>query len=70
MATNYDEILPSFAIANLKQIEQMKAGLKVAMLKKLISNGKLEVLKIGNKIHIARSELIRYLEANTIAKVS
>jgi hypothetical protein len=66
MSTNYDKILPEFRIANLVQIEQMKAGLKIAMLKKLIGKGELEVIKIGNKLHIARTELIRYLEANTV----
>jgi len=70
MDTNYDKILPPFAIANLMQIEKMKAGLKVAMLKKLIAKGELEVIKIGNKLHIARTELIRYLEANTIPKTA
>lgn len=68
--TNFDEILPPFVLANLLQIEQMKAGLKIAMLKKLIGRGELEVVRIGNKLHIARTELIRYLESNTIAIAS
>ena len=67
MKTKFNEILPPFVLANLLQIEQMKAGLKIAMLKKLIRNGELEVTKIGNKLHISRAELIRYLEDNTIA---
>ncbi len=66
--TNLNEIIPTFAIANLLQIEQMKVGLKIAMLKKLISKGELEVIKIGTKLHIARTELIRYLEANTVSR--
>ena len=68
MTTDYDKTLPPFVIANLMQIEQMKAGLKVAMLKKLIGKGKIEVIKIGNKLHISRAELIRYLNDNTIQK--
>ena len=35
------------------------------MAKKLVYNGYLEVVKIGNKIHISREELINYLESNT-----
>ena len=66
--TNFNKTLPFFVLANLSEIEQMKAGLKIPMLKKLIGNGELEVTKIGNKLHISRIELIRYLEENTIKK--
>ena len=36
------------------------------MAKKLIYNNELEVVKIGKKIHISRTELIRFLIDNTI----
>jgi len=64
-ATNYQDLLPKGIIFNLKQIEDFSI-LKVSMAKKLIQNGELESVKIGNKIHISRTELIRFLEENTV----
>ena len=65
MRANYDELIPKGVIFNLKEIEEMNI-IKIDMAKKLISKNEIEVVKIGNKLHISRSELIRYLEANTI----
>jgi predicted transcriptional regulator len=39
--------------------------IKTDMAKKLINNGQIEVTRIGNKLHISRTELIRYLTENT-----
>lgn len=64
MTTNYDSIIPNKILFNLKEIEQLGV-LKTYMTKKLVFNGFLEVVRIGNKIHISREELIRYLESNT-----
>jgi len=64
-ATNYQDLLPQGIIFNLKQIEDLSI-LKVSMAKKLIHNGELESVKIGNKIHISRTELIRFLDENTV----
>ena len=58
-------IIPQGVIFNLKEIEDMKI-IKSDMAKKLIYNNELEVVKIGKKIHISRTELIRFLIANTI----
>ncbi len=69
ITTDYSEIIPKGVLFNLVQVEQYNI-LKVDMAKKLIAQGKIEVVKIGNKIHIARTELIRYLEANTIPKTA
>ncbi len=63
--TNYQDLLPQGIIFNLKQIEEFSI-LKVSMAKKLILLGQLESVKIGNKIHISRTELIRFLEENTV----
>ena len=65
MKTNYDSIIPQGVLFNLRQVEDMRI-IKVDMAKKLISKGELEVVKIGNKLHLSRAELIRYLEENTI----
>ena len=69
MRTNYDELIPKGVIFNLKEIEEMNI-IKIDMAKKLIAQNEIEVVKIGNKLHISRSELIRYLEANTIVACS
>lgn len=66
MKSNFDELIPKAILFNLRQIEEIGL-IKVDMLKKLIANRELEIVKIGNKIHITRSELIRFLVANTIA---
>jgi len=69
MQTNYDNLIPKGVLFNLKQIEEMNL-IKVDMCKKLIANNILEIVKVGNKLHISRAELIRYLEDNTIQKRS
>ena len=69
MRTNYDELIPKGVIFNLKEIEEMNI-IKTDMAKKLILKNEIEVVKIGNKLHISRSELIRYLETNTIVVYS
>ena len=65
MFEKYDMLIPQGVIFNLKEIEEMKI-LKIDMAKKLIYNNELEVVKIGKKIHISRTELIRFLIDNTI----
>ena len=67
--TNYNEQIPQGVLFNLRQVEDMNI-IKMDMAKKLISNGALEVVKIGAKLHIARTELIRYLEDNTVPKTA
>jgi hypothetical protein len=65
MFEKYDLLVPQGVIFNLKEIEEMKI-LKTDMAKKLIYNNELEIIKIGKKIHISRTELIRFLIDNTI----
>ncbi|MCT7627045.1 helix-turn-helix domain-containing protein [Aliarcobacter butzleri] len=64
MNVNYNSLLPNKILFSLKEIEDLGA-IKTDMAKKLIYSGFLEVVKIGNKIHISREELIRYLKENT-----
>ncbi len=64
MIANYDLLLPPKVLFNLKEIEEIGL-IKTDMAKKLVYKGFLEIVKIGNKIHISREELIRYLELNT-----
>lgn len=65
MTTNYDTLIPQGVLFNLQQVEDMQI-IKKNMAKKLIYKRELEVVKIGNKLHIPRTELIRFLEKNTI----
>ena len=48
MNANYDLLLPSKVLFNLKEIEQIGV-IKTDMAKKLVYNGFLEVVKIGKK---------------------
>ena len=65
MKTNYDSILPQGVLFNLREIEGFGI-IKIDMMKKLVLKKQIEFIKIGRKIHIARSELIRYLESRTV----
>ena len=69
MNTNYDSILPQGVIFNLKDIDSFGI-IKIDMMKKLVFKKQIEFIKIGRKVHIARSELIRYLESRTVRTVS
>ena len=51
MNVNYDLLLPSKILFSLKEIEDLGV-IKTDMAKKLVYSGFLEVVKIGNKIHI------------------
>lgn len=64
MKTDFEKLVPNGLVFNLREIEKMRI-IKVSMAKKLISKGKLEAVKIGNKLHISRTSLINYLEDNT-----
>ncbi len=69
MKTNFDELIPNAILFNLRQIEELGL-IKVDMAKKLISNRELEIVKIGNKIHVSRVALIKFIESNTIEAAS
>ena len=65
--TDFNKLVPSKKIQTFKEIEE--AGLIAqGMLFKLYRTGQIEVIKIGNKNHVSREEIIRYLTQNTIAK--
>lgn len=66
---DYDSLIPEGLLFSIKQIDEMKI-IKSDMLKKLIYNQEIEVVKVGNKNFISRVALIAYLEANTIPAVA
>jgi len=65
--TDFDKLLPPGILFPLAQIDDIGV-IKKDMSKKLIVKGELEVVRIGTKLHISRTELIRYLEENTSAR--
>ena len=65
MRTDFEELIPKRVLFNLKEVEELGI-LKIDMAKKLITKGKLEFVRVGNKLHLSRPEIIRYLEDNLI----
>ncbi len=65
MITNFEELIPQGVVFSIKQINDMNL-IKSDMLKKLIYQRAIEVVKIGTKNFISRTALIAFLEANTI----
>lgn len=65
MNTNYEKILPQKILLSIRDIDELGI-IKSDLCKKLIYKQAIEVVKIGSKNHIARTELIRYLKSNTI----
>lgn len=68
MITDYDKILPPGVLFPIAQVDEM-GTIKKDMVKKLIANGELEVVRIGNRLNISRTELIRYLNENTTERM-
>jgi hypothetical protein len=65
MTTDFNELIPQGVLFSIKQIDAMHL-IKSDMLKKMIYNRDIEVVKIGSKNFISRVALINYLEANII----
>ena len=62
---NYDELLPKGILFSIKEIDDMGL-IRSDMLKKLIYNREIEVVKVGTKNFISRSVLILFLKKNTL----
>ena len=62
---NYDELLPKGILFSIKEIDDIGL-IKSDMLKKLIYNREIEVVKVGTKNFISRSVLILFLKKNTL----
>ena len=62
---NYDDLLPKGILFSIKEIDDMGL-IKSDMLKKLIYNREIEVVKVGTKNFISRSVLILFLKKNTL----
>ena len=63
--TDYKELITKGVLFSIKDIDEMNL-IKSDMLKKLIYNREIEVVKLGKKNFISRVALVAYLEANTI----
>ncbi len=69
MITNFEELLPKGILFSIKEIDAMSL-IKSDMLKKIIYNREIEVVKIGKKNFISRSALIEYLTKNTFKAIN
>ena len=65
MITDFETLIPQGVLFSIKQINDMSL-IRSDMLKKLIYQRAIEVVKIGNKNFISRTALIGFLEENTI----
>lgn len=66
METDFEELIPKgAALLSIKDIDDMKI-IKSDMMKKLIYNREIEIIKIGKKNFISRLALIAFLECNVI----
>ena len=65
ITTNYNELIPNGLLFSIKEIDEMNL-IKSDMLKKIIYNREIEVVKIGKKNYISKIALVAYLEANTV----
>ena len=63
-----EKIIPQNVLFNLAQLQELNI-LKTPTAKKLIYAEKIQAIKIGNKLHISRAEIIRYLEDRTLKRV-
>ncbi len=66
MHTKFEELIPQKVLFSIKEISDLGI-IKSDMCKKLIYNREIEVIKLGNKNFISRSELIRYLNDRTFS---
>ena len=64
--TNYEELIPKQVLLSIKDLND-HGIIKTAMCKKLLYKRELEAVKIGAKNFVSRTEIIRYLTANTIS---
>lgn len=65
ITTNYNELIPNGLLFSIKEIDEMNL-IKSDMLKKIIYNREIEVVKIGKKNFISKIALVAYLEVNTV----
>ena len=63
--TDYYTLIPEGILFSIKEIDEMNL-IKSDMIKKLIYNREIEVVKLGKKNFISKTALVAYLEANTI----
>ena len=62
---DFNKSIPEGVIFSIKDVNNMGA-IKADMLRKLIFNREITVVKIGSKNFIARETLLKYLQDNVI----
>jgi excisionase family DNA binding protein len=68
MIANYENLIPKRVLFNLREIENLGL-IKVSTIKKILSKRGISAIRVGNKLHISRTELIKYLDANTVPAI-
>lgn len=66
---DFEELIPNGVLFSIKDIDDMGL-IKSDMLRKLIYNRAITVVKLGSKNFIARITLIDYLNKNTIPAIN
>ena len=68
--TNFETLVPNTKqIYSFKEIANM-GFITEGLLFKLFRTGKITVTKLGNRNHVSRAELIRYLNDHTIERTA
>lgn len=68
MHTNFEDLIPRRVLFSIKEIADLGI-IKSDMCKKLIYNREIEIVKLGVKNFITRTELIRYLKSRTVPSI-
>ena len=69
MSIDFNTLIPEGLLFSIKEIDNMKL-IKKDMLRKIILNNGITVVKIGSKNFVDRQTLIRYLESCVIPVAS
>ena len=67
MTTDFETIIPKQILFQLKELEELGI-IKIKTAKKFIDNGLINAVKIGNRLHVTRVDLIKYLNDRVISK--
>lgn len=67
--TNIEDLISKKVLFSIKEIAELGI-IKSDMCKKLIYNREIEIVKLGKKNFITRTELIRYLKSRTVSAIN
>lgn len=56
----YDDLIPNWVHFSISELDELRI-IKKDMAKKLLVSGVMKPKRIGNKLHVSRKELLKYL---------